>query len=230
MLGEALIPPYANRALAAKTSNASRNGFILAGLFCLAWLAMVAFLGVAAHSYLPQATAGDNVFIDIGRKLLPSGLFGLLFATIIALVMSSQESVLNSAAVAFTSDIVAPIGKLSDRVDLIVAKLATLISAGIAIYAAQFAPSIIDGLLLVYSIWAPSIIVPLVAGLFVRRTRPFAGWFSMLAGGGSSILWQGGIGGAHAVPSILVGLLVALVAYAMGHILGHPIPEVEEST
>src|SRR6266446_4818741 len=188
MLGEALIPPYANRALAAKDASASRTGFILAGFFCVIWLAMISFLGVVAHSYLPASTPGDSVLVDIGRTLLPQGLFGLLLATIIALVMSSQESVLNSAAVAFTSDILSPLAKVPERTTLWVAKVATLICAAVSIYSAQFAPSIIDGLLLMYSIWAPTILVPLILGLYLRDTRPLAGCLSIVAGGSTSIL------------------------------------------
>jgi len=37
LLGETLIPPYANRALASKTTRVSRNGFVLAGCFSVAW-------------------------------------------------------------------------------------------------------------------------------------------------------------------------------------------------
>jgi solute:Na+ symporter, SSS family len=222
MLGEALIPPYANRALAAKDTSASRTGFVLAGLFCIVWLAMVSFLGVAAHSYLPASTPGDNVFVDIGRTLLPEGVFGLLLATVIALVMSSQESVLNSAAVAFTSDIISPFAKISEKTALWAAKAATLLCAAVSIYSAQFAPSIIDGLLLLYSIWAPTILIPLILGLYLRRTRPLAGCLSIVAGGATSILWQYAPSNLKDIPPILVGLLAASVAYALGHICGSP--------
>jgi SSS family solute:Na+ symporter len=227
MLGEALIPPYTNRALAAKTSDASRDGFIMAGLFCAVWLGMVAFLGIVAHSYLPPSTVGDNVLLEIGRKLLPQGIFGLLLATMIALIMSSQESVLNSAAVSFTSDVLAPLIKLSERMALIVAKSATLVLAALAAYAAQYSPSIIDGLLLLYAIWAPSILVPLVLGLFVQKTRPMAGVLSIVVGGGSSILWQQFAVSPNGPPAILVGLSLALGSYGLGHVAGRPIQQSE---
>lgn len=105
-LGEVLIPPYANRALAAKSEAASRSGFLFAGGFVIIWLAIVAAIGVVAHGVIAADTKPDDVFVTVGRVVLPVGLFGILLATLVAIVMSSQESVLNSAAVAFVRDVV----------------------------------------------------------------------------------------------------------------------------
>lgn len=223
-LGEALIPPYANRALVAKSGAESRSGFVAAGIFCVVWLAMVSFLGIAAHGVLPAGTSADDAFILTAQAVLPVGLFGLLLAAVIAVVMSSQESVLNASAVAFVRDIVAVVHEPTERVTLLLAKTSTLVFAAIAIYAAQFAPSIIDGLLLLYAIWAPTILVPLVAGLYLKNTRPLAGWLSILAGGATSITWQMGLHEPWGVPSILIGLAVALAAYVIGHLAGRTIP------
>jgi len=220
--GEILIPPYANRALAAKSVSASKKGFLFAGGFVIVWLAIVAALGIVAHGILPADTKPDDVFVALGRAVLPAGLFGLLLAAIIAIVMSSQESVLNSAAVAFVRDIVGIFASPGERATLLLAKGSTLVIAGAAIVAAQFSPSIIEGLLLLYSIWAPTILVALIAGLYIKNTRPLASWLSILGGAAVSLGWQfakepGG------VPAILVGLAASMALYSIGHLLGRPI-------
>jgi SSS family solute:Na+ symporter len=220
MLGEALIPPYANRALVAKTAAASSQGFIAAGLFCVVWLAMVSLLGVVAHDLLPADTSGDDVFVAVAQRVLPSGLFGLLLAAIVAIVMASQESVLNSSAVAFVRDIVGVFHKPSERGALLLAKIVTLIFAATAAYASQFAPSIVDGLLVLYSVWAPTMLPALVLGLYLENTKPAAGWLSILAGGMSSIVWQTVLHEPHGIPAIVVGLLASLIGYLIGQIVG----------
>jgi SSS family solute:Na+ symporter len=220
MVGEALIPPYANRALGAKTEIASKQGFVAAGLFCVVWLAMVALLGVVAHGLLPADTSGDDVFVTIAQKVLPTGLFGLLLAAVIAIVMASQESVLNSSAVAFVRDIVGVVHSPSERTTLLLAKISTLVFAALAVYAAQFAPSIIDGLLVLYSIWAPTILLPLVLGLYIERTKPAAGCLSILAGGGSSIVWQTFLHEPYGIPAILIGLSASAAGYFVGQMAG----------
>jgi SSS family solute:Na+ symporter len=228
MLGELLIPPYANRALAAKSEAASKSGFLLAGGFVILWLAIVAALGIVARGVLPSDTSADDVFVAVGRAVLPPGVFGLLLATLVAIVMASQESVLNSSAVAFVRDIVTIFAAPGERVTLVLAKVSTLVIAALAIFVAQYAPSIIDGLLILYAIWAPSIIVSLVAALFLKNPKPLASWMSILGGAAVSLVWQlsnepGG------VPAILVGLAASLLLYAIGHQVGRPLKQRGES-
>lgn len=222
MLGEALIPPYTNRALASESPGSSRAGFVAAGLFCVVWLAMVALLGVVAHDFLPATTPGDDAFVALARTILPAGAFGLLLAALMAIVMGSQEAVLNSAAVSFVRDVVGAVRPARDSGSLLAARAATILFAALAIYAAQFAPSIIDGLLILYSIWAPTILIPLLLGLYLRVPRPLAGWLSIIAGGASSVIWQMGLREPHGVPAILVGLACGAVAYLIGHQVGRP--------
>ncbi len=221
-LGEVLIPPYANRALSAKSVSASKAGFLLAGGFVIIWLAIVASIGIVAHGIIPAETKPDDVFVAVARAVLPAGFFGVLLATIVAIVMSSQESVLNCAAVAFVRDIVGIFVSPSEKAALLIAKLSTLGIAIIAILAAQFSPSIIDGLLLLYSIWAPTILVALIAGLYIKKTRPLASWLSILGGAAVSLGWQFAKEPAG-VPAILVGLVASMILYAIGHAFGRPI-------
>jgi len=216
LLGEMLLPPYANRALAAKTSKGSVSGFVMAGGYTIVWGGLVSVLGVLAHAYLPNSTPADSVFIAMGKQLLPAGVYGVLLAAVIAIVMSSQESVLNSGAVSFVKDIVELFSSPSEKTALLLGKIATLGIAGLAIYVAQFAPSIIDGLLILYSMWAPTIIIPLVAALFGLRTTPTSGWLSMLLGASSSLIWQMGLHEPAGVPAILVGMACSLLGFLIG--------------
>lgn len=217
--GEMLIPPYANRALAAKDEATSRSGFLSSGVFIVMWLAIVAAIGAVAHGVVAPDTKPDDVFIAVGKAVLPSGLFGLLLAAIVAIVMSSQESVLNSAAVAFVRDGIGAFSRPDDKRDLLFVKISTLCIAVLAIFAAQVAPSIIDGLLILYSIWAPTILVPLIAGLYLKNPRPLASWLSILGGAMASLGCQF-TKEAHDIPAILAGLLVAGVCYVAGHLIG----------
>lgn len=222
LLGEILLPPYANRALAAKSGKASVSGFVLAGLFTTVWLGIVAVIGVLAHTTLPAGVNGDDVFNAMGKALLPSGIYGVLLAAVIAIVMSSQESVLNSGAVAFVRDVVSVFRPPSEKASLVLAKVSTLGVAALAIYVAHFAPSIIDGLLILYSIWAPTMLVPLLAALFGWRTTPAAGVLAILGGGVTSLVWQVSLKEPFGVPAILAGMAVAIVAFLLGRLIVPP--------
>jgi len=216
LLGETLLPPYANRALAAKSTQGSTAGFVMAGVYTIIWLGVVAVLGVLAHSFVPDGTAADNVFVLMGKQLLPIGVYGILLAAVVGIVMSSQEAVLNSGAVAFVKDIVGVFGAQSEKRALFLGKAATLGIAVAAIYFAHFAPSIIDGLLILYSIWAPSILLPLIAALYGWRGGSVSGWLSMLMGAGVSMVWQLMLNEPAGIPAILAGLVGSAAGYLVG--------------
>ena len=220
LLGETLLPPYANRALSAKTVTASRWGFVLAGAFSPVWLGLCSVLGVYGYFLLPADVTGDAVFMGLGKHLLNGVLFGCLLAAVIAITMSSQESVMNSASVALVRDIAELKWKLTDKQQLILGRIGTLGAAVIAILIAQVAPSILDGLLICYSIWAPSLLLPFLLGLYVKNTKSMAGWLAMLCGAAVSIVWQTLLKEPFGVPAILVGLAASLVGWLIGQVFG----------
>lgn len=220
LLGETLTPPYANRALAAKTEVASKKGFVLAGLYCPIWLGICALLGVYGHFFLPEGTAADDVFFGLGKHLLNGVIYGCLLAAVLAIIMSSQESLMNSAAVALVRDVIGIQGKMHDQTQLILVRVGTIVIALFAVVVAQYSPSIIDGLLICYSIWAPSLLLPFILGLYIKNTKPMAGWLSMLCGAAVSILWQTVLKEPGGVPAILVGLTASLAGYMIGHFFG----------
>jgi len=220
LLGETLIPPYANRALAARKASDSGRGFLGAGIFGGAWLAIVITLGIFAYNHVAPGTAPDDVFLAMGASLLPQGAFGLLLAALIAIVMSSQDSVINAGAVSFVRDLVGFKKEMGEKHALLAGRVGTVVIALIAAVVARYSPSIIEGLLICYSIWAPALLLPLLIGLFKRNTVHVAGWASMLVGGLTSIIWQTILGSPGGFPAILAGLIAGLIAYVLGSFVG----------
>jgi len=224
LLGETLIPPYANRALASKTTSVSRNGFILAGLFSIVWFAVMVALGIAARTVIFGDPPEDLVLMILFESTIPRLGYTLLLVVLISVVMSSLDSLLNAGAVAFTQDIVKPFAKIPDQTALNIGRCATIIIAFVAAAGAVRIKSIVSGLLICYTIWAPAILPALILGLWVKRPRPLAGILSMGVGSIVAVaLWMtfkfalrwptDDISTVVIIPS----LLAALVAYALGH-------------
>jgi SSS family solute:Na+ symporter len=224
LLGETLIPPYANRALASKTTRISRNGFMLAGLFSVVWFIVMIALGVAARNILPVGTNEDRVLLNLVGSLTHGGGYALLLVVLVSVVMSSLDSLLNAGAVAFTQDIVKPFAKLPDEKALNVGRCATIVIAAIAAAVAPAVPSVIDGLLICYTIWASAILPALIIGLIIKRPRPLAGILSMGVGtfvAMSAIVFMFIFPSIIKAPAIIIPALgAALLAYALGHWLG----------
>jgi len=246
LLGETLIPPYANRALASKTTRVSRNSFILAGIFSAVWFMVMISLGVVARSILPSATNEDHVLLNLVKSIMPVGLkpaFGgaLLLVVLMSVIMSSLDSLLNAGAVAFAEDVVKPYYArrtthyaLRDRTALNVGRCATVGIAIVAAAGATAVPSIIKGLLICYTIWAPAILPVAVIGLWVKHPRPLAGILSMCVGTFVAITFQFIlpsvikvlaiiptlqciISSVIKVPAIIPALGSAVLAYVLGY-------------
>jgi len=220
LLGETLIPPYANRALASKTTKISRNGFILAGIFSAIWFMVMVSLGITARSIIPMDTAEDLVLLNLVKSIMPATGYALLLVVLVSVIMSSLDSLLNAGAVAFTQDIVKPFSKLSNGAALNTGRAATIIIAIIAAAGALAVPSIIGGLLICYAIWAPAILPALIIGLWVKRPRPLAGILSMGIGTVTSVTFEFIFPDLFDIPVIIVALGAALVAYIIGHWIG----------
>jgi SSS family solute:Na+ symporter len=231
LLGETLIPPYANRALASRSTEVSRNAFILAGGFSAAWFTVMITLGILAATSpelarhiatLPADSQEDAVLMAFVRMKLPSLFHGLLLVVLMSIVMSSLDSLLNAGAVAFTRDMVQSHRPLTDRQALTVGRSATIFIAVGAMVGALKVPGILAGLRICYSLWAPAILPVLFLGLWLAKPKPLAGILSMGVGTLMAVLFEFVLPWfwphLSVVPGILPALAGALLAYAVGSV------------
>ena len=217
LLGETLIPPYANRALASKTARVSRNSFILAGIYSAVWFMAMISLGVVARSIIPSGTDEDHVLLNLVNSIMPVEGYAILLVVLMSVIMSSLNSLLNAGAIAFAEDVVKPYVKLTDRTALNVGRCATVAIAAVAAAGATAVPGIIKGLLICYTIWAPAILPAAIIGLWAKHPRPLAGILSMCVGTLVAVTFQFILPSAINVPAIIPALGSALLAYILGH-------------
>jgi len=94
------------RTLAAKSLRDGQKGIMLAAAIKLLIPFIIVFPGImAAELFGDQITSGDQAYPVLIRELLPAGLAGIMFAALFGAVMSTLDSLLNSAATIFTMDI-----------------------------------------------------------------------------------------------------------------------------
>ena len=115
LLGEMLIPPYAARVLAGKSPRASKYGFLLAGLFGVLWFSMMVPMGIVLKHSLGEGVDPDRLLIAGSVKLLPAAGAGFVVAALLAVIMSSLDSLLNAAAVSGTRNFVKRQGEPGNR-------------------------------------------------------------------------------------------------------------------
>jgi len=213
LLGETLIPPYTNRALMAKNAGSAKKGFILSGSFSITWFFVCASIGVLALSLLPNGT--ENFFLGAMQTYLPVGILGLVVAAMISIIMSSQDSCLNAASVSFSTDVLKLLSPKfqSDERALWSSRILNIIIGVLAVIIATQVPSVIEALLYCYTLWAPTIVLPLVIAVLKKNAHPYAGFTSILAGGVATAIWEWGLNSPGAIPSLLIGILVNQLAF-----------------
>jgi SSS family solute:Na+ symporter len=92
------------RALAAKSTREAQKGIMFAAFLKMIMPLIIVLPGVAAAILAPDLEAPDRAYPTV-MNLLPSGILGLVFAALIAAIVSSLASMMNSIATIFTMDL-----------------------------------------------------------------------------------------------------------------------------
>jgi solute:Na+ symporter, SSS family len=125
------------RALAAKNINEAQKGIAFAAYLKLLMPLIVVLPGIAAVVLYPQLTTPDQAYPSM-MALMPTGIKGLIFAALVAAIVSSLASMTNSISTIFTMDIYSKLkpGK-PQRHYVYIGRLAALISLTIALFVAE---------------------------------------------------------------------------------------------
>jgi SSS family solute:Na+ symporter len=94
------------RALAAKSLDEAQRGVIFAAFLKLLMPVIIVLPGIAAIMLAPGLPKPDEAYPTMMR-LLPPGLLGLVFAALVAAIIASTASKINSIATIFTLDVYA---------------------------------------------------------------------------------------------------------------------------
>lgn len=92
------------RALAAKSTQEAQKGIMFAAFLKMIMPLIIVLPGVAAAILTPDLATPDRAYPTV-MNLLPAGVLGLVFAALIAAIVSSLASMMNSISTIFTMDL-----------------------------------------------------------------------------------------------------------------------------
>lgn len=124
------------RALAAKNSREAQKGIAFAAFLKMLMPVLVVLPGIAAVVLTPDLASPDQAYPEV-MKLLPVGIKGLVFAALIAAIVSSLASMMNSISTIFTMDIIAHLRKRSEQQLVTVGRVTSLTALIIAVVVAR---------------------------------------------------------------------------------------------
>ena len=230
LLGETLVPPYVQRLFIAKDATHTARGTMLSGIFSIPFFAITGAIGLVALALDPELDPNLAMPYVI-RTVLPAGVRGIVIAGVISIVMSSADSFLNGAATCCINDIVKPLWKkpLSERRELLLAKLTNCLVGVFAVIFAIKIRSILDILVYAYNFWAPVIVVPLAAVLLGVRATRAAFLAGTIAGVIGVLTWNGLLRSQTGIEGLVIGVFCNLIAFVLANKLSIKTPKEKQA-
>ena len=163
------------RALAAKDLREAQKGVVFAAFLKLLMPLVVVVPGIAAVVLAPDLAKPDEAYPTMMR-LLPTGILGLVFAALVAAIVASLASKINSVATIFTLDFYAKRRPDMDQGHLVrVGRIAAAASVLLAILTARPLLGSFDQAFQYIQeytgFFTPGIVVIFVLGLFWKRAN-----------------------------------------------------------
>ncbi len=176
------------RTLGAKSLVDGQRGIFLAAGIKLIIPFIIVFPGIiAAELYSGQITQADAAYPVLMKNLLPAGLRGIMFAALFGAVMSSLDSMLNSASTIFTMDLFKRHFRPDASPDRLV-KVGRIATGAFVLTGCLWAPiiagfeGVFNYMQMVWGFISPGIVIAFVFGILSRRTPPRAAIGAMLLG------------------------------------------------
>ncbi len=178
------------RALGAKSLIEAQKGLLFTGILKIIIPFIIVLPGVIGYYYFGDSLYEnqDMIYPELIKKVLPLGLVGLFAAVIMGAVLSTFNSVLNSAATIFSIDFYKKhIDKnVSENKLVKVGKLTTLILAIFAIIVAPIMANAPDGLYQLLQKLNGIFFIPIasimIAGFFTKSISAIAAKISLFVG------------------------------------------------
>jgi SSS family solute:Na+ symporter len=181
------------RILGARDMPAAGGGALIAAGLKLLPLFLMVLPGAMAISLIPDLEQGDEVFPRLLMEYAPVGVAGLILAGLLAAIMSSVDSALNSASTLITLDFVQPRRPGMDSRAL--AKLGRWLTLGLMFVAALWAPMIehFSGLFAylqqAFAYVTPPLVAVFLLGMYSRRIGAEAAFRATMSGHLVSAVW-----------------------------------------
>ncbi len=175
------------RALAAKSLAESQKGLIFAGYLKLLMPLIVVIPGIAAYVLNPDLPKPDESYAWLLNNFVPAGLKGLAFAALIAAIVSSLSSMVNSTATIFSMDIYKALinPEVSEKNLVRTGRISSVIALVIAVFVAPNLSTLDQAFQYIQEFTgfvSPGIFAIFIFGLFWKKaTTKAALWVAILA-------------------------------------------------
>lgn len=173
--------------LGAKDIRQGQYGAMFIGALKIIMPLIFIFPGIMCFVLFRDIASPDTAYVTMVKQLMPHGLLGLCVAALIAALIDTVSSALNSFSTVFTLDVVGQYKKLDDkslrRLGKWVTVGAAIMAIGIAVLFSHSGKGFFDLIQGLVSILAPPLSVVFLAGIVWNRVNNIAAEVVLYGGG-----------------------------------------------
>jgi|OM-RGC.v1.001987628 solute:Na+ symporter, SSS family len=210
-------PSVWQRIAAAKCAEDLRPAMFLTAGFFGFWSVLVVGLGVVAFNLYPGLSEADLAIPQMIVDYMPPVLKGICLAAIIALIMSTGDSMLLICGTTVSWDIVRVLRPgTQDKTLLLISRLVILVIGIVSVFFALLRIPLFEVNFMALGIFVSGLFMPVMGAIFYRHATTIGAVCATALGAGSFLglqLMQFGLGITPPVQPILVGLGLGVVIY-----------------
>lgn len=214
----AFNPAIFQRISMAKSTVQVQRSFIIASITCLFLVLIVSWIGVLVLMTEPNANPDDVVKLIILKSSYVTGLKGLILAGIMAMVMSTVDSYINSTAVILIHDFCRPLKIKIIKNELFSARILSIFIGIFSIILSIKSTGFLESQLIIYSFYMPIVTVPFIMALLGFRSTEKVVLLGMASGLITVLSWDYLLK-ITVVNSVPLGMLANFIVLICSHYL-----------
>jgi len=221
------ISPIAwQRIQAARTAKNAQQGFFASAIVLFILYGLVVTIGIFSLPLFFSKQTQNPILSEFISSETGIIIGGILFVALVAAIMSTMDSAINTGALTLTRDLYQRIFARGGTAGIVaVSRMSTFFVGGMAFLVATKFQNILKTLGLASEIMAEGLFIPGIAMIFLKKKLPLAGLLSLLLGGGFSVVgflcevellrfsWPSW---PYSVP---YGLSLSLTGFAVGYVV-----------
>jgi signal transduction histidine kinase/Na+/proline symporter len=214
----AFNPAIFQRIAMARSVQQVSNSFIISAITCLLLVLIVSWIGVLMLAIHPNIASNDIIRYIVSDYSFITGYRGIVLAGIMAMIMSTVDSFINSSAVILTHDIFKTLKVRFIKNELFTARIVSLWIGIFSLMLSLRDNSLLELIIVTYSLYMPIVTVPFIMAILGFRSTEKSVLIGMSAGLLTVITWDYLLQ-IKSVNSVPLGMLANLVSLMGSHYL-----------
>ncbi|MFQ6723671.1 MAG: sodium:solute symporter family transporter [Opitutales bacterium] len=217
-----LSPIHVQRLLMTSNKKQGKKAYYNLCWIYLLVVIMTIFLGLSARVLFPALHHTDRALFTIISNCLPVGIFGVAVIGILAVLMSTADSTINSGSIMLVNDIILPFIKkeVSDAQKLKMSRISSFVIGIAAIIVISQATSLFEVKVFMRTLWLSIILGPLYFALFNMKISIRGLILSALIGLFTFIFWNVKIKPITKIDGLFPGLFANMITVLFFYFLG----------